>query len=498
MYRCKTFILLVLSLTTFPLTIFAQSEELSDVYAYLHAELNSASETKCAQIAKKNNQWQVFVFEIDKPNQGQLFPLDLKSQNKLPDKILDANLTKYNAYDERMLGLYENYGYPGYFLDNIKAYSSRRELSDDELYALGRNYSALYANFAGNSYAGGVLEELTFQNPSKLPGNLSINQLAILDSVFQLCIQSFEKLYVRNPNYKTYIGSIETKLGNEYLYHYMTLNMLHSESEAVLRLKKDLYSVHQRNFGANILECCPKNSILITGGDIDTYLCLYMQKVYGLRTDVAIICDALIGSTNYVRSINYHKVLALNFINDRTSPIEYLKTTESKEPLKLKDWLKIVKRDDLDAFFELPRKVYLNDSFLLVLPDTIFAKNIHYLDIYNSYFGDRPICSSGQVLALKEMQSFYAPRALVFHLKNKELDLVNDKDQILNINEECIRKLQHKLGTPFLSSDVMYKRYYGHAYQIMIALYEMYDEDDKLKDFIESTEPIYKFYGFSY
>lgn len=67
------------------------------------------------------------------------------------------------------------------------------------------------------------------------------------------------------------------------------------------RHKKTLAPDNARNY----LESCPKNAILFTFGDNDTYPLWYAQEVEGVRPDIRIINTSLLGIDWYVNQLRY-------------------------------------------------------------------------------------------------------------------------------------------------------------------------------------------------
>lgn len=67
------------------------------------------------------------------------------------------------------------------------------------------------------------------------------------------------------------------------------------------RSKKTLAPDNARNY----LESCPKNAVLFTFGDNDTYPLWYAQEVEGVRPDIRIINTSLLGIDWYVNQLRY-------------------------------------------------------------------------------------------------------------------------------------------------------------------------------------------------
>lgn len=210
------------------------------------------------------------------------------------------HLEYFNVIGDFQLAAYDRqpyYGYPGWYQDAIKWAEQQDELSNDELHALARAYSvatmALLANHSG--YA---IPEDIFIIPSEAP-SLNEAQLQQYLTLANKTLDTYQELAQRDPGFMTPIGPIATKSANERMHIFLTLLQFQDEQTAKSILKGDLYDEYLLSQGRNYLRSCPSNSVLISYGDTDTYVPLYLQAVEGIRTDVIIANLSLLETSRY-------------------------------------------------------------------------------------------------------------------------------------------------------------------------------------------------------
>jgi hypothetical protein len=118
----------------------------------------------------------------------------------------------------------------------------------------------------------------------------------------------------------------------------------------------------------NYLMSCPKNAILFTGADNDTYSLWYVQEVEGVRPDVRIIVNTLFGTDWYIHQMqgkmNQSEPLpiTMSFDKYKNGTRDYIPYSDAKisDSVELKDVFDFVTSDNPQTKLEMQDGEVLN------------------------------------------------------------------------------------------------------------------------------------------
>lgn len=224
------------------------------------------------------------------------YPSLIKGKRK-PKKTLRTFITNnsYHVYG------FERHYYYNYTFDNkhtIEALANKKNLTDSLLEALARAYSA-YARPLNDT----SIKEYPNLPPISITAKVPENYADTFVKYVDLDIATCRRLYMQNPYYETMVGNIFIKYSNEHMYAYLVLCEWGYEDKARKYLKEGLYGDAFLSFSKNYLVGVEDNSIIITNGDNDTYPLLYLQLQKGIKPNVHIINNSLLGVASYVKMI---------------------------------------------------------------------------------------------------------------------------------------------------------------------------------------------------
>jgi len=215
-----------------------------------------------------------------------------------PDQYVDP-------YDRQFFDLYPYYGYDGWYKDVINKLEGQPKPGDQELYALARAYSAFASSLLSNQI-GYAMSEESFNPPLKL-NCLSWKQIQRYEEICGKAINLFEKLKKQNSNFKTTVGNISIKYGNEVMVRFHNLMAYATDYAKGIKLPDNIYPDSVIAFARNWMNNCPRNAIFLSFGDNDFYPLLYLQQHDSLRRDIYVVSYNLLGVPRFI--YNYSKPL---------------------------------------------------------------------------------------------------------------------------------------------------------------------------------------------
>lgn len=341
---------------------------------YSSCDLNFFSEIK---FEKRPDGWHIATIDIDtrknvedvllwssKTKKFQQTDLEKFTKLKSGTDNYNTNRTRLKTalgvWGKRNYNFCPYYGYIGWDWDVIQEYENQTNLPDSIYYGLGRAYSS-YAGNLLNDNTSFALPDHQFKLP---PGQNALNdqQLFTFRKYAHLAIENFKKTYQLNPDFETVVGSIDTKIANEYVTAFLNLRVYQSEEEANKELIPGLYNDFILSFSKNMLNSCSKNAILLTYGDNDTYPLLYLQAMYGIRKDVLIVNMELLQTDRYINSLR-NKILdaeplSVTFtpdqIKDDKRIVVIVQKAETDTPLELSKMIELIADDKNVASFGGP------------------------------------------------------------------------------------------------------------------------------------------------
>ncbi|UCD06206.1 MAG: tetratricopeptide repeat protein [candidate division WOR-3 bacterium] len=224
------------------------------------------------------------------------------------------------------------------------------------------------------------------------------------------------------------------------------------EREVKLHLRDDIDFSVLLEFNENMLNSAPRDAILVTNGDYDTYPAWYLQQS-GIRSDVAIVNRSLLNIRDYARFL-----------------------MRTGLPLGLSD----EELDTIDHIREDGKLITISDQLMQILlrqkiRPVVFSTTIYHPDKYGY-----PLKLSG----------------LVYELLESDIDVVRTKHLLLE--QFTFEKLfSRSLDSLDINLQNMIRNYAAIAYQLAIALEDSgeYGEAIEMLEFAErfGIEPMFYF-----
>jgi len=367
-------------------------------------------------------------------------------------------LNNYGTFDYKNI-LY--YGYSGWEKEVMQSLENKPLFNANELYSLAKAYS---------NYASGLLTNNHGNNDSlarfKLNDGfncLTPEQLSLYLKFRKLGIETYKKLSLQYPDFETLVGKAQIKYSNEFITAYHDLLMYQNQNEARKMIVDNLYNDFFIALAKNYLISCPKNAVLFTNGDNDTYPLLYVQEKMGFRKDVLVVNFSLLADLRYIHVMRtkYTEAEPLNLkisqteFADKSKEVVYI--TQISEDMPYVSLAEIIEsiRDSLNRYGDDANQysMIMNNKFKIFMGKSnskIDSLNFIYWKLNKNYLlrnelaildflaqnqGKRPVCfvnsSPGFCLGLSE----YVYRAgMVYCLENRK-DTLKDYHSA-NVNEK--------------------------------------------------------------
>ncbi|MGB1294244.1 MAG: hypothetical protein ACPG6V_02105 [Flavobacteriales bacterium] len=482
-----------------------------DTYSISNIEINQR-----IGFEKRFDGWYVSLNEIGeketKSIKQELFWDDTFKYNRLSfskkNRHSGNDIRLRNGFlDERNISLYNIcpiYGYQGWDRHLIDEFSNIKNLSDTLLYAVGRAYS---------SYASRLLyprkEYIELKHQFNLPEGkncLTDKQLKRYRLNRHQAIAFYEKVEKKNPSFETFVGSINTKVSNEYLTAYLDIKIHQNKKEALKELKHGLYSDFMISTAQNYLMACESNAILFTRGDNDTYPLLYVQAKYGFRTDVRVINLGLLLENRYANDLRdaefNQKAIGLTLTPEeiKGKSREVVLVKEQMKSINIRDMIRFVKSDhtktkmkvgDENYHFVPSKNIILehrDESIEWIVPTGHILRNhLIMLDVISQNDWQRPVyfTSTMQTKEYFGLNPYFENNGLVYKLISKKKNKYRQDFDHVNTNVLYNILMYRNNWSGLNKKNRISDNIYGAYTQNFHELVEAYIDEEELEKAVE-------------
>lgn len=235
----------------------------------------------------------IFPFWLSGDSGPRNLPFNKRQREILPHYATEAMGVWRIPQFERHL----YYGYADFTVDAIRHLEDLNTLGEQERLWLARAHEEHASNLLSNQYGTAApSHRFKLQDGRQ---QLDAKQLASYRIHLQTAIEHYRQL---SPLTATPVGSPDTKAANLYMNGYLTL-LQYAQTNDALQLLQNIplqYDAHLSLCAKLLLESCPRNAILITEGDNDTYPLLYQQLIHRYRMDVLVLNRHLLHFPRYL------------------------------------------------------------------------------------------------------------------------------------------------------------------------------------------------------
>lgn len=376
-------------------------------YAVVHKEYYTkyddvlAGKNVYTSFEKRMDGWYVqYAYAEDYKNKKNFKFWDNQT-NKWLDLSFSRATEKYQPIkDYRIQYMYRVsplFGYNGWYKDVINDLGNQEQLSDTLLYALSKAYFNHFTASFGNQFGDCLEEDLL--SSGTFPHTFNNDQLIEVKRRFTKVQETTKRMLKQNPFFETFIGSLLVQYSNDLMDVYMRMYLYQDPNEAATYMEKNLYDPYIIDYANYMLASCPKDAILFTNGDNDTYPLWYLQYGLGIRKDVSVINTSLLSYPDYALMVR--KLGMVNFSTpDKTIQTEnagYAYIADENVKMNFTDLQKFMNQD----FAGKDPKILDGGTFLFTINNKekevissayIYRSDLLIMDIIYSNLGKRPIC----------------------------------------------------------------------------------------------------------
>jgi hypothetical protein len=324
---------------------------------------------------RRNRQWKIGERKFEGSNLVAVgtylfFDSDSGGYQKLPYRLkTDTQWIDFrqnlDSYTLSYFHLHRYFGYEGWYKDVIADLSGNDHLSDSSLYSLGRAYSS-YASCLLADQTGDAIKSEIFNMPMAR-NCMTSEQREKYENIESQAIVCFSKLCKQNGEFETIVGKIPIKYANEVMVAFHTY-LTYSDSFAEkYPLSDHLYPDSVVEKARQVLEKCPSGAILLSLGDNDFYPILYAQHKLGIRKDVYLINQNLIGLDRFIYRATQPQFqskpirLSVNYQQYKGNTNDYLFLGDSAGAMDFADVLDTIQSGSRDEYgiLRLPKKEFI-------------------------------------------------------------------------------------------------------------------------------------------
>ena len=236
------------------------------------------------QFARQPDGWYIITNTIQDQNTKTITPfwqpangfLNLNGIFSILDSEKDVPFPHYQSeafvrdnHTIRMFNLHTYYGYQGWADDIVTHLRPfQLELSDEDLYSLGRAHSARASAMMHHNPDGSNLPKVEYKHSGN---SMTDQQLTDYYRENLAARECFKIIANRNPVFYDIVGKIQTKYANEVMQAYSDLLIFQNEELGKRQLIPNIYPPELVAHARNYLNNLPKGALFISFGDNDTY-----------------------------------------------------------------------------------------------------------------------------------------------------------------------------------------------------------------------------------